>query len=503
MFRPGPALLAALLLAGCAAPPPPAPFPRSPELEARGRLAAEVERLRTRLAEEGRPAPEAGPMRLHRLGQGEVAEGSVPVPGREELRVVAACDLACGDLDLELLGAGGEVLDRDDGPDPIPRVLAEASGEGVLRYRLRVAECGRPPCAAAVQVLHTKAEAPPEQGRAEVLERLEAAVVGFEALAGQRGARAEPVGAPRVGELAPGEVREFDLALPGDAPVVVFGLCDADCADLDLRVYAPSGELVAVDAEPDPEPRVLVDVEEAGTFRVEVTMAACSGESCAFGIGAVALQGPGDISYGTCFAVSPDGLLLTALHVVEGEQPLRVRLADGRIARARVVATDPDHDLALLRAEAATPAYLSLAEEGRVRLGERVFTLGFPVVELLGPAPKFTEGVISSVSGNVGEALLQISVPVQPGNSGGPLLDERGRVVGVVVQVASLGAFLDLAGTLPQNVNFAVRASYARRMLPELPPPDPPVDREQAIERARRALCLVIAGEVDDTVFTE
>ncbi len=442
-------------------------------------------------------------MRLHRLGPGEVAEGTLPVSGGEEVRVVAACDLACGDLDLELLGPGGELLDRDDGPDSIPRVVAEAPGEGSLRYRLHADACARPPCAAAVQVLRSAAEAAPEEGRVEILERLKAVLMGFGALAGQRGVRAEPLGAPVVRELGPGEVREFDLALPEGGTAVVFGLCDANCSDLDLRIYAPSGELVAADEEPDAEPRVLVDVEEGETFRLEVVMAGCAGETCTFGVAAATLAGPGGISYGTCFAVSPDGLLLTALHVVEGEQPLRVRLSDGRIARAEVVARDPDHDLALLRAAAATPAYLSLAEEGRVRLGERVFTLGFPVVELLGPEPKFTEGVISSVSGNVGEALLQISVPVQPGNSGGPLLDEQGRVVGVVVQVASLRAFLDLAGTLPQNVNFAVRASYARRMLPALPPPDPPVGREQAIERARRALCLVIAGEVDDTVFTD
>ena len=503
MPRPGPALLAVLLLAGCAAPPAPPPFPRSPEIEARGRLAAEVERLRTRLAEEGRPAAEAGRVRVHRLGPGEAAEGTVAVPGREELRVVAACDLACGDLDLELLDPAGEVLDRDEGGDPIPRVLAHASGEGRLRYRLRMTTCGQPPCAAAVQVLHTPVEAAPEEGRAEVEERLEAALLGFGALAGQRGTRAEPLGAPLLGDLTPGEAREFDLELPGGSPVVVFGLCDSDCTDLDLRVYAPSGEVVGVDAEPDAGPRVLVDPEEAGTYRLEVSMEACEGESCAFGVAAMVLHGRAEIAYGTCFAVSPDGLLLTALHVVERDGPLRVRLADGRIARAEVVATDPDHDLALLRANAATPAYLSLAEEGRIRLGERVFTLGFPVVELLGPEPKFTEGVISSVTGNVGEALLQISVPVQPGNSGGPLLDEQGRVVGVVVQVASLGAFLDLAGTLPQNVNFAVRASYARRMLPKLPPPDPPVGREEAIERARRALCLVISGKVDDTVLVE
>jgi len=85
-----------------------------------------------------------------------------------------------------------------------------------------------------------------------------------------------------------------------------------------------------------------------------------------------------------------------------------------------------------------------------------VFTVGYPVTDILGEELKFTDGVISSLSG-VGDdaAFVQITVPLQPGNSGGPLVNNAGEVVGVVTSTAAVANFVRTVGTLPQNINWA------------------------------------------------
>ena len=97
------------------------------------------------------------------------------------------------------------------------------------------------------------------------------------------------------------------------------------------------------------------------------------------------------------------------------------------------------------------------------KLGESVFTIGYPLVGVLGIAPKLTTGVISATSG-VGDdpTAYQISVPLQPGNSGGPLLNMHGEAIGVTNAVLKP---LRGGGPAPQNVNYAVKAEYLRSLL--------------------------------------
>ena len=121
---------------------------------------------------------------------------------------------------------------------------------------------------------------------------------------------------------------------------------------------------------------------------------------------------------------------------------------------------DAANDLALLKAEgrfAALPVVASRA----MRLGSTVATVGFPNVGLQGFAPKLARGEIAALSGAQDDArYFQISVPVQPGNSGGALVDERGNVVGVVSAKLSARAALASSGALPENVNYAVKSSF-------------------------------------------
>ncbi len=198
------------------------------------------------------------------------------------------------------------------------------------------------------------------------------------------------------------------------------------------------------------------------------------------------------IEVGTGFVVRPDGVLVTAWHLVQAGGVITVACPDQapQVASPREISRS--HDVAVLRIPLAGLPYLSLTETGSLRLGDSVFTIGFPVAELLGPDPKFTDGAVSALSGLGGDAtLMQMTVPIQPGNSGGALLTAEGEVVGVVVSTAAVHAFLTETGTLPQNLNWAVKAEYARPLF-EPPAAQPPASsRRAAIDRALQATCLI------------
>lgn len=198
------------------------------------------------------------------------------------------------------------------------------------------------------------------------------------------------------------------------------------------------------------------------------------------------------ISSGTGFAISKDGLIVTAYHVVKDAKTVKVHLSKGSFVSARIISRNPLNDLAVLKVESATTDFLPIAPMRSVKTGDRVFTMGFPVSSLLGEEAKYTEGVISSLSGIENAAsLFQITVPVQPGNSGGALLNEKGEVVGVITSTAGILSFIKESGTLPQNVNWAVKADYLRPMI-ELPTIyKKPLSREQAIAAAKKATFLI------------
>src|SRR5437667_353264 len=146
---------------------------------------------------------------------------------------------------------------------------------------------------------------------------------------------------------------------------------------------------------------------------------------------------------GTAFVVRPDGFLLTAFHVVKGAKEIEISCPESGKANAWVEQYSEANDLAVLRvAEAKTPTYLSVADQRSVSLGEQVFTIGYPAPDMLGSEAKFTEGAISSLSDGGDAGYMQISVPVQPGNTGGPLINGSEDVVGVVIATASALAFL-------------------------------------------------------------
>ena len=203
---------------------------------------------------------------------------------------------------------------------------------------------------------------------------------------------------------------------------------------------------------------------------------------------------------GTGFFVTEDGYLLTCFHVVLDAARITVRTKAGTLA-AKLVKADKANDLALLKvAGKFLPLPIGLSRG--MKLGESVFTIGFPNIELQGFAPKLTKGEISSLTGMQDDPReFQISVAVQPGNSGGPLVNQYGNVVGIVAAQLADIATLETTGSLPQNVNYAVKSSVLNVLLeslPEisakLPAPNPTKDRkfEDVEKDAEEAVALVL-----------
>ena len=166
------------------------------------------------------------------------------------------------------------------------------------------------------------------------------------------------------------------------------------------------------------------------------------------------------VSTGTGFFISKNGYLITNHHVVKGASKISLVLHDGSIVDATLVNSDPINDIALLKVNVKTPA-LELGGSATVNKGEQVLTLGYPLIGLQGQEQKATFGRVNSLSGVKGDIrFLQIDVPIQPGNSGGPLIDGNGKVIGIITAALSQINTLRATGVLPQSVNYAVKSDY-------------------------------------------
>lgn len=176
------------------------------------------------------------------------------------------------------------------------------------------------------------------------------------------------------------------------------------------------------------------------------------------------------VSTGSSFGITSDGVIVTNHHVVE--DCLRPNLApevliDGEWLSARVLGFSQRDDLAVIRVNARGKLLPHLPRSGRpMRLGEPVYAFGYPLADLLAESGNFSQGMISAMAGLLNDPRhLQISVPVQQGNSGGPLVDETGAFVGIVTSKLNAVRVAQFTGDIPQNVNFAVKSSVLVNLL--------------------------------------
>ena len=171
-------------------------------------------------------------------------------------------------------------------------------------------------------------------------------------------------------------------------------------------------------------------------------------------------------SSGSGIVISREGYVLTNQHVVQQCGTYEVIDDKNRILKAALEASDSTRDLALLTVKEKFPSAASLRKAIAPQLGENIIVVGYPLVGVLGTRPSVGFGHVSSTVGVRGNpAQMQISVPVQRGSSGGPVLDQAGNVIGVVVSKLDALKLAQRTGDLPQNVNFAVKGDVVRAFL--------------------------------------
>ena len=167
---------------------------------------------------------------------------------------------------------------------------------------------------------------------------------------------------------------------------------------------------------------------------------------------------------GTGFAVTSNGVLVTNNHVIEGCENVRVH-SNGRVIDATVISRDPGNDLAVLKADFRPTAVFAL-RESNPQLMQDIYVAGYPFGVNLSSSVKVTKGIVSSLTG-LGNNFsnIQIDAAIQPGNSGGPIFDDNGNVLGVAVATLDIEYALDRFDAIPQNTNFGIKANIVSNLL--------------------------------------
>jgi len=169
-------------------------------------------------------------------------------------------------------------------------------------------------------------------------------------------------------------------------------------------------------------------------------------------------------SSGSGFAVSSDGHVITNNHVIDGCQRIQIH-QKGKSIPATVVSFDPSNDLALLQGDFRPSTVFALSKE-RPELLQDIYVAGYPFGQKISTSVKVTKGIISSLTG-IGNNFsnIQIDAALQPGNSGGPILNDKGNVVGVAVAKLDLAVALEEFGVIPEDTNFGIKTNVVRSLL--------------------------------------
>lgn len=178
-------------------------------------------------------------------------------------------------------------------------------------------------------------------------------------------------------------------------------------------------------------------------------------------VGKESPRGPEAQGAGSGVVIAPDGYVLTNSHVIHGSRQLQAVFTDGRTAPATLVGEDPATDLGVIRVGASGLPYAMLGDSSRLRVGQLVIAMGNP----LGFQSTVSTGVVSALGramrsheGRLIENIIQHTAPLNPGNSGGPLLDSRGRVIGINTAIIAMA----------QGIGFSIPSNTAKWVVPQL-----------------------------------
>jgi len=196
------------------------------------------------------------------------------------------------------------------------------------------------------------------------------------------------------------------------------------------------------------------------------------------------------ISTGSGFLISNNGIIVTNHHVVDNSKNIKAYFpSHKKTYSCKILIEGKDDDIAILRLDnfkysdiSNKPIPYSIGNRKSIDLGKKVYTLGYPLSDILGDDIKISDGLITSKSGiNNDYSRMQIDNPIQPGNSGGPLFNHDGELVGIIVSSYSQQHSIRNTGTVHQNVNFAIKINRLINLIEELDDADMILDRKNSL----------------------
>jgi len=162
--------------------------------------------------------------------------------------------------------------------------------------------------------------------------------------------------------------------------------------------------------------------------------------------------------FGSGFFISNEGHIITNEHVVRNCKKFTAVDQNGNQIPLMLIDTSKNHDIALLKAAIRPKNTAEFGELNKIQQGDTIVTYGFPLAGLLSSSGNVSTGLITATGGlRDNPNMLQISAPVQPGNSGGPLVDTTGALIGIIVGKINPSAFVEMFDDIPQNINFAIK----------------------------------------------
>ena len=208
---------------------------------------------------------------------------------------------------------------------------------------------------------------------------------------------------------------------------------------------------------------------------------------------------------GSGFVIQQNGYILTNYHVIKDATRISVTVPGREAISARVAASDQENDLAILQVSLRNLTALPIASSEAVQVLDSITVLGYPLPGELGTALSASDGKVNAVreGRTSGTHLFQIDANVNPGNSGGPLLNNHGEVVGIVVAKINSLQYAKENGTLPERINFAIPINEAQVLLRKIIPNFTPSSRQevltdqQVFQSAKGSTVLIVADQTE------
>ncbi len=273
---------------------------------------------------------------------------------------------------------------------------------------------------------------------------------------------------PQLGPLVARAVAAMDRAatpVAGDLVPAATAAAEPDGTALEGTPASPDAgvasgpDVMSADAPPSEETVPDTAVADAAEPPPALPLPADAGRQ-----GGPSVLGLPQQASGSGFVIDRGGTLLTSAHVIAGCGAIEI----GGVGHATIRAVDERRDLALLDTPVSFASVVPVRAGGTIELGEPVTVLGYPYRGIVSTSLTITEGIVSALAGlDDDPSRFQLSAAIQPGNSGGPVLDEAGRLIGVVVARIDDAFIASATGTLPQNVNFGIRLELVESFLLE------------------------------------